>query len=154
MDSTFLRRAALALSAVVALAGPVAASAAPTPAAPIPSDPRDTAVQPFAGKAATAQPYAAQSIPRNPYMAPNERSNIHNDAYQTDAYNVAGPLGYDLAVTSTLFGAECASVTFHKPGRLVPVCVSPPGATLRLIHPGSLATLASYELPTREPGTF
>ena len=34
------------------------------------------------------------------------------------------------------------------------VCVSPTGATLRLIDPDSLATLASYELPPREPGTF
>ena len=60
---------------------------------PIPSDPRDPVVQPFTGTPATTeQPYAPQSIPRNPYMAPNERSNIHNDAYQTDAYNVAGPL--------------------------------------------------------------
>ena len=87
-------------------------------------------------------------------MAANERSNIHNDAYQTDAYNVAGPLGRDLEVTSTLFAAECASVTFDKRGRIVTVCVSPVGATLRLIDPDSLATLASYELPPREPGTF
>ena len=121
---------------------------------PIPSDPRDPVVQPFTGEPATAQPYAAQSIPRNPYMAANERSNIHNDAYQTDAYNVAGPLGRDPQVTSTLFAAECASVTFDSRGRIVTVCVSPTGATLRLIDPDSLATLASYELPPREPGTF
>ena len=154
MHSRLLRRAALTVAALVALAGPVAASAASTPAAPIPSDPRDPAVQSFTGKAATAQPYAAQSVPRNPYMAPNERSNIHNDAYQTDAYNTAGPLGRDLEVSSTLFAAECASVTFDRHGRIVTVCVSPTGATLRLIDPDSLATLASYELPMRAPGTF
>jgi hypothetical protein len=129
------RRAALAVAAVLAVGGPVAASAASTPAVPIPSDPRDPAVQSFTGTPATAQPYAAQSIPRNPYMAPNEHSNIHNDAYQTDTYNVAGPLGRDPQVTSTLFAAECASVTFDRAGRLVTVCVSPTGATLRLIDP-------------------
>src|ERR1700754_2239762 len=107
MDSTFVRRAAFTSAAVIALAVPVAASAQ-TPAAPIPSDPRDPAVQSFTGKPATAEPSAAQSIPRNPHMAPNERSNIHNDAYQTDAYNVAGPLGRDPEVSSTLFAAECA----------------------------------------------
>ena len=87
-------------------------------------------------------------------MAPNERSNIHDDAYQTDAYNVAGPLGRDLQVSSTLFAAECASVTFDRQGRIVTVCVSPTGATLRLLDPDSLATLASYDLPMRQPGTF
>lgn len=153
MRSTMLRRV-LPLVAALAVIAPVAAFAAPTPAVPIPSDPRDPTVQPFTGTPATAQPFTAQSIPRNPYMAPNERSNIHDDAYQTDAYNVAGPLGRDLAVTSTLFAAECASVTFDRAGRIVTVCVSPTGATLRLIDPDSLATLASYELPPREPGTF
>jgi hypothetical protein len=149
-----LRRTTLALAALMALATPVAAGAASTPAAPIPSDPRDPVVEPFTGKPAPAQPYAAQSIPRNPYMAANGLSNIHNDAYQTDAYNVAGPLGRDPKVTSTLFAAECASVTFDRLGRIVTVCVSPIGATLRMLDPKTLTTLASYELPPREPGTF
>jgi hypothetical protein len=153
MRSTLLRRAALT-AALIVLAVPTLAAAASTPAVPIPSDPRDPAVQSFTGTPATAQPYAPQSIPRNPWMAPNERSNIHDDAYQTDAYNGAGPLGRDPQVTSTLFAAECASVTFDRAGRLVTVCVSPTGATLRLIDPDSLATLASYELPMRQPGTF
>jgi hypothetical protein len=107
MGSRLLRRASLTVAALIVVTVPVAA-AAETPAVPIPSDPRDPTVQPFTGAPAKAQPYARQLIPRNPYMAPNERSNIHNDAYQTDAYNVAGPLGRDLAVSSTLFGAECA----------------------------------------------
>ena len=34
------------------------------------------------------------------------------------------------------------------------MCVSPTGATLRMLDPKTLATLASYELPPREPGTF
>lgn len=131
---------------------PVVASA--TPAAPIPDDPRGPVVQGFTGRAAKAQPFADQRIPRNPWMAPNERSNIHNDAYQTDANNTRGPLGRDPEVTSTLFGAECASVTFDRRGRIVTVCVSPTGATLRMIDPKTLDTLASYELPPRKPGSF
>jgi len=154
MPSTMLRRAVLALAALLATATPLVASAASTPAVPIPSDPRDAVVQPFTGRAATAQPYAAQRIPRNPFMAANERSNIHNDAYQTDAYNAPGPLGRDPKVTSTMFAAECASVTFDSKGRIVTVCVSPTGATLRMLDPKTLATLATYELPPREPGTF
>ncbi len=134
MDSR-LRRTALALAVVLALTTPLVAHAAAIPAVPIVSDPRDPVVQPFTGHAATAQPYAAQQIPHNPQMAANEFSNIHNDAYQTDAYNVAGPLGRDPKVTSTLFAAECASVTFDRKGRIVTVCVSPVGATLRMLDP-------------------
>ncbi|MCW2760319.1 MAG: hypothetical protein JWR85_520 [Marmoricola sp.] len=154
MHST-LRPAALALVVLIGLGSVVSAAvAAATPAVPIPSDPRDPVVQPFTGRAVTAQPYAAQQIPRNPHMAANELSNIHNDGYQTDAYNVAGPLGRDPKVSSTLFAAECASVTFDRRGRIVTVCVSPTGATLRMLDPKTLATLASHELPPREPGTF
>jgi hypothetical protein len=154
MHSTLLRRTTLALAALVAVAAPLAAHAVVIPAVPIPPDPRDPVVQPFSGSPASEEPYAAQQIPRNPYMAANERSNIHNDAYQTDAYNVAGPLGRDPEVTSTMLAAECASVTFDRKGRIVTVCVSPTGATLRMLDPKTLATLASYELPPREPGTF
>jgi hypothetical protein len=133
---------------------PIVASAASTPAAPIPDDPRGPLVQDFSGQPATAHPFARQRIPRDPWMAANERSNIHNDAYQTDANNTGGPLGRDPQVTSALFASECASVTFDSLGRIVTVCVSPTGATLRMIDPRSLATLASYELPPRKPGSF
>ncbi len=154
MPSTLLRRTALLVTAFLAMGTPVMASAVGTPAAPIPDDPRGPFVQDFNGKPATAKPFAKQQIPRNPWMAANERSNIHNDAYQTDANNLAGPLGRDPKVTSTLFGAECASVTFDRQGRIVTVCVSPTGATLRMIDPKTLDTLASYELPPRKPGSF
>ena len=160
MTPSRLRRGVLAAATALALLAPVLATTAPeasaagTPPAPIIGDPRDPAVSDFTGKAATPQPYRAQHLPRHPFMAANERSNIHNDAYQSDAYNIGGPLGRDPEVTSTLFFAECASVTFDRRGRIVTVCVSPQGATLRMIDPKSLATLASYELPGREPGTF
>lgn len=154
MHSALLRRTTLALAVLTSLAAPLTANAASSPAVPIPSDPRDQAVQPFTGRAAAARPYAPQRIPRNPHMAANERSNIHNDAYQTDAYNVAGPLGRNPEVTSTLLAAECASVAFDHKGRIVTVCVSPTGSTLRMLDPRSLETLASYELPARKPGTF
>ncbi len=154
MRSTFTARSALALAVATALLVPAVAAAAGTPAVPIPSDPRDPAVRAFTGSAVAARPYARQTIPRNPHMAANERSNIHGDAYQTDAGNTAGPLGRDLQVTSTLLASECASVTFDRRGRLVSVCVSPTGATLRMFDPTSLATLASYDLPARAPGSF
>ena len=157
---TRLGRTVLAATAALALVAPVLATtaldaaAAGSPATPIISDPRDAAVADFTGHPATPQPYRAQHLPRHPFMAANERSNIHNDAYQSDTYNVGGPLGRDPEVTSTLFFAECASVTFDRRGRIITVCVSPQGATLRMLDPKTLATLASYELPAREPGSF
>lgn len=150
--------AALALvattAAVVAGATTGAARAAGLPAVPIPSDPRDALVAPTSGAAVVPQPLGPQPVPQHPYMAADGTSNIHDDAYQTDAYDGPGPLGPDLTVRSALFSAECASVTFDRRGRIVTVCVSPTGATLRMLDPRTLATLASTELPPRQPGTF
>src|SRR5205823_1176739 len=103
----------------------------------------------------TAAPLPLQHVPQHPYMAANGGSNIHDDAYQTDAYNRPGPIGRNLTVKSTLFVADCGSVTFDKAGRIVTVCVSPTGATLRLIDPTTLDTIASYDLPARQDvGSF
>ncbi|MFL6158363.1 MAG: hypothetical protein ACJ72D_19910 [Marmoricola sp.] len=129
------------------------AAAAPAAALTIPSDPRDTVLVPFTGTAVAAKPLHRQSIPQNPHMARNGGSNIHNDAYQSDAYNQAGPLGRNLKVTSTAFLQDCGSVTFDKAGRIVTVCVGITGATLRVINPTTLATVASYDLPPRKDPT-
>ena len=140
---------AAAATAAVVLAG--TASAAPGPAVPIIPSPGEELLDDFTGQPATARPMAVPRVPRHPFMARNGASNIHNDAYQTDAYAVRGPMGRDLQVTSTMYLAECASVTFDSRGRIVTVCVSPKGATLRLIDPTSLEELAAYELPDRPP---
>ncbi|MCX6395460.1 MAG: hypothetical protein NTV23_03130 [Propionibacteriales bacterium] len=125
------------------------AAAAPAVAASIPSDPRDLVLQPFTGAEVTAHPLSAQSVPQHPFMARNGGSNLHNDAYQSDAYNQAGPLGRDLQVTSNSFLQDCGSVTFDTRGRIVTVCVGITGATLRLMDPTTLDVIASYELPAR-----
>ncbi|MCW2854553.1 MAG: hypothetical protein JWR52_168 [Marmoricola sp.] len=143
-----MRRAALAVL-TLALLGLLLPPALAGGAIPIPSDPRDLLLKPFSGGAVTAHPLPRQHIPQNPFMAANSRSNIHDDAYQSDAYNQAGPLGRGLSVTSTLFLEDCGSVTFDRAGRIVTVCVGITGATLRLIDPRSLATIASYDLPSR-----
>jgi outer membrane protein assembly factor BamB len=148
-------RLSLATLAVVAtLSVPSTAAAAGLPAVPIPSDPRDALVVKTTGTEVAPRPLGDQPVPRHPFMAANGASNIHDDAYQTDAYEGPGPLGPDLSVRSTLFAAECASVTFDSRGRIVTVCVSPTGATLRMLDPDSLATLASHELPLRKLGSF
>ena len=152
----YRRRALAATTLAVAAAcalGPVAV-AAPGPAVPIQQPPDSALLKDFTGRVATPRPMRVPQVPRHPFMARNGASNIHNDAYQTDAYSVPGPMGRGLQVSSTMYAAECASVTFDSRGRIVTVCVSPKGATLRLVDPTTLEELAAYELPDRAPGTF
>jgi hypothetical protein len=141
--------AASALLLPVALAHAAPAHAAPTPAVPIPQDPGAASVQPFLGEPRPARPIRATFAPRHPFMAANGRSNLHDDAYQSDAGVAAGPLGRDPEVASTLFTQECASVTFDSRGRLVTVCVGLATVTLRLLDPRTLDVIADYELPPR-----
>jgi hypothetical protein len=83
-------------------------------------------------------------------MAPNGRSEIHDDAWQTDAYPSAGPLGRAPVVSSTLVNHDCGSITFDAQGRLVSVCVGLAGPELYMFDPHTLATLATFALPPRQ----
>jgi hypothetical protein len=136
-----MRRAFASLLGTVAMA-----------AIPIPSD--NGSVPQFTGMPATPHPVRAPAPPRHPHMAPNERSNLHDDAYQTDTYQGVGPLGNGIKVTSTLFSADCGSVTFDSQGRIVTVCVGLAGPTLRMLDPQTLDTLAEQTLPPRDPRTL
>jgi hypothetical protein len=118
---------------------------------PIPQNP-DANVPTFVGSAATPDPTVGQDVPRHPFMAPNGRSNLHNDAYQTDSYRWAGPLGNHLTSTSALFTRECASVTIDSHGRLVTVCVGLDKPVLAMLHPHTLRVLAAMDLPRRNLG--
>ena len=130
-----------ALLAVLALAGPAAADPKPIPQS-------DTDTQ-FIGAPATPNPIASPDPPRHPHMAPNGRSNLHDDAYQTDTYQGPGPLGNKPQVLSTFYANDCGSVTFDAKGRIVTVCVGLAGPTLRMLDPKTLDELASFSLPGR-----
>jgi hypothetical protein len=125
------------------------AGAAPTPipeGAPIGSPPPT-----FIGAPAAQNPVFASRPPRHPFMAPNDRSELHNDAYQTDANVGPGPLGIGMQRLSTLHFADCGSITFDSRGRLVTICVGLVRPTLMMIDPNTLDTLASMPLPERDP---
>lgn len=110
----------------------------------------------FVGEPAVAQPLAALPVPQHPFMAANGVSNMHNDAYDTNTYDVSGPLGVHPQIRSSaraLLGGECASVNFDRRGRIVTVCMSVAGPKLLLLDPTTLAELASYDLPQR-PSTW
>src|SRR5581483_2767697 len=110
----------------------------------------------FVGAAAGAAPIAAPAIPRNPFMAPNGRSNTHDDAYMSDTYTVGGPLGRAPQVLSSYLDGLCVTMAFDRAGRIITVSLGSGAARLFLLDPDTLAPLAYLELPTRRvgPGEF
>jgi hypothetical protein len=135
------------LLCLLLLVFPAAAAAEPIP------EGTDAGSSPaFVGAPATQRPVFVPQPPRHPFMAPNERSNLHVDAFQTDANVVPGPLGKDLQRVSNFQGADCASVTFDSQGRIVVVCVGVQGPHLLMMDPKTLDVLGSFDLPGRQPG--
>jgi hypothetical protein len=143
---------AAALVALGGWAGPAAAQVPGLPVLPIPGDPLGGSVTPFEGSATAPNPSGGiPDPPRNSFLAPNGRSNIHDDAYMTDTYTVSGPLG-DGSEPSSLFTRECGSITFDSAGRIVTICVGLDRPVLALLDPHTLATLAAMPLPLRNLG--
>src|SRR5438552_5918089 len=103
---SYMLRTASTLASVLA----VAAAAGATP---IPNDPFAAPVPAFVGAPATPRPTPAPAVPQHPFMAPDGRSNIHDDAYQTDTYVGGRPPGRDPEALSTQPNAEPPSPTFH-----------------------------------------
>ena len=119
---------------------------------PIPEGPDASSLPQFSGSPFSPQPIATPAPPRHPFMAPNGSSNLHEDAYQSDASARTGPLGRDMRRTSTFYSRECASITFDSQGRLVTVCVGLDRPILKLLEPRTLKELASFDLPPRRTG--
>src|SRR5215207_3410115 len=140
--------AVLALGLLVP--GPAAA------AVPIPQNPAELAgLDVFSGRVATPHPVSAPRVPRHPFMAANGRSNVHNNAYQTDTYRWSGPLGRRTRSFSQSFdgaggfGSCGITIAFDRRGRLITTCVSAVSVQLRLLDPRTLDTIAAHDLPDR-----
>src|SRR5947208_5871339 len=144
--------AAGALLAALLFAGSARAeSVAPTPILQNPSD--LAAVPAFIGSPAKASRVSAPTVPQNPFMAPNGRSNLHDDAYMTNTYVWSGPLGKNMQTLSTFQSADCASLTVDSAGRLVTVCIGLEGPRLVMFAPQTLELLAAMPLPPRSAST-
>ena len=150
-----VRAAGLAVAAVcmclAVLGAPVASAATP-----IPQNQDELAgLRVFRGHVAPLHPVRAPRVPRHPFMAPNGRSNVHNDAYQTDTYRRLGPLGrHPRMFSQSVDGAGglglCGiTIAFDRRGRLVTLCVATTSVQLRLLDPRTLDTIASHQLPDR-----
>src|SRR5438067_631829 len=108
-----IRRAAIGMLSMCACLGLAVAAGA----IPIPSQPASPVYvgHPAKAHAVTGVP----PTPRNPFMSPNGKSEIHNDAWQTDAYRWSGPLGRNPQTLSSLLTHDCGSITFDTHGRVV-----------------------------------
>jgi hypothetical protein len=141
------------LAAIAGWSGSVSAQVGGLPVVPILGDPLGGSATQFEGASASPNPVSGgPAPPRNPFMAPNGRSNIHDDPYMSDTYALPGPLG-DGSEPSSLFSRECGSITFDSAGRIVTVCVGLDRPVLALLDPHSLATLAAMPLPLRNPAS-
>jgi hypothetical protein len=86
--------------------------------------------------------------PQHPYLAANGRSNVHNDAYMTDAYSISGPEGNDLKLTFFTTPRVFITIAFDSQGRIFSLGTG--GDSKRavyLLDPVKLEVIDSYELP-------
>jgi hypothetical protein len=94
-------------------------------------------------------PIAHIALPRHPFLAAGG-SNMHNDAYISDAYAAAGPAGRDPVVVSRTQGfGGYGTLAFDRAGRIVAVYSNGRRFELELMDPWTLEELASYALPER-----
>jgi hypothetical protein len=136
--------------AAAVLAVAAAPAAAQTPPVPIPTLNVPPAPA-YIGAPATPHPVGGiPATPQNPFMAPNGLSEIHDDGWQTDVNWWGGPLGNQPQQVSNYLNRDCGSITFDRQGRVISVCVGVSGPELYMFDPGTLETLASFQLPTRQ----
>ena len=84
-------------------------------------------------------------------LSANGTNSMHNDAYASDAYDVSGPLGSDLQVTSASYGVrECATMAFDSRGRIVGLCGGLEGFELMVIDPVTLQPVSELQTSQRD----
>jgi hypothetical protein len=141
------------LAGIVFLAATAAAQDASTKVItkviPIPQQIFALPVPDFIGAPAIPKPFPAKPVPQSAFMAPNGRSEVHVDAYQSDTYFSSGPLGLKPEVNSTFLAAECGTVAFDKEGRIIVVCAAKNRIAAYILDPVSLETLAKFDLPAQ-----
>ena len=140
-------RVSAALVALTSLGSGHLASAQEIPAIPIPQQPFAQPVPRFIGQPASPKPITALPVPEDPYMAPNGRSNIHMDAYQSDTYATGGPLGHAPTVKSATLLGIGGTVTFDSAGRIVILVLGNGPRRLFLLDPVTLGTQWVLDLP-------
>lgn len=121
-------------------------------ATPIDDSGTPTSLPTYAGAPAVAQPIKAKKPPKHPFMARRGESNVHDDAWMSDAYWIRGPLGRQPETLSTSLGQRvCVTITFDRKGRLVATCSNLSGPHLFMLDATTLDVLAELPLPFVAP---
>ena len=142
------QRAGIAVAMMATIAGVIVL--VPDGWLPIPQSPGLMMVPSYVGRPAAERPVQVAAIPQNPHLARNGASSMHNDAWATDAYTWAGPVGEQPEVDTAWFGIEeCATLAFDTHDRLIALCGDLSGPTMHVIDPDSMNKLATKELPDR-----
>ena len=92
-------------------------------------------------------------VPQHPHLAPNGRSNMHNDAYMTDTYEIDGPAGKKPIVRLKSYADDintCVTLAFDRQDRILTTSAAMLEYRILLLDPESLEVLASYPLPPRD----
>jgi len=93
-------------------------------------------------------------VPQHPGLAPNGESNMHNDAYMTDTYEIDGPTDAHPEVLLSPYADfinTCVTLAFDRQGRIYTTSAVMLQYTILLLDPESMDVLASYPLPPRDP---
>ncbi len=145
VQTCFVALVVAALSLVV----PVAADAQQIPPGP------PTVLPDYIGAPAKAHPTANTAVPQNPFMARNPFTWSHSDSWNSDAADVAGPLGRNPEVLSSTLAAarqysdwlfSCENEAFDSHGRLILFCVGLQEASIIMVDPDTLQVLTCYPL--------
>ena len=121
----------------------------------VPSGPRT--LPDFFGAPAKAHPLANSRAPQNPFLAPNPYNHPHNDPWNSDAVDIAGPLGNDPQVWSSTLASvreypddalfNCTAMAFDSHGRPLTTCMGFHEAYVVLVDKDTLEGLAAYPVP-------
>ncbi len=92
-------------------------------------------------------------IPQHPFLAPNGKSNMHNDAYMSDTYEWDGPIGMNPEIVYKSYADginNCVTITYDKQGRILLTNTGRNRFQILLVDPETLDELAAYPLPLRD----
>jgi len=96
-------------------------------ATPLPRrTPEELGIERFVGQAAVPAPIPALEITPHPYLNNDGDSRIHNDHYNSAAYNRSGLLGPEIEITTHHLGTPagvCAMMTILANGYVVGSCI-------------------------------
>ncbi len=93
------------------------------------------------------------AVPQHPFLAPNGRSNMHNDSYMTDTYEIDGPMNVNPLVDQLTYSDSvntCVTIAFDSADRIVTTSAAMLQYSMLLIDPATMEVIASYPLPPRD----